>query len=239
MRSSLGASRSRLLLVDTALLVALGGLLALVVGVLGDRMIRSLLLPTSADHGSFIDHRLLVFTLIVTTTTAFLGSPPDCSGWLVRRHHPEVAQHAHEFGIRAALGASAARSPVRCCGEAFPLVSVSHGLRPASLIRDLRRLTEPMSSLLSFPRFLTAFRHETFVFLGCSPPHPPQAGSGTTRYLSDADQTATPRARMVRSDCKIASLHVPRDGRAIAAEHGANLDRGFALLKRDHNASTS
>jgi len=74
-RLALGAARARIarqLLVDSAVLVGLGGVLGLVIGAIGDALLRRLLLSNVAPSGSFIDWRLLGFTLVVTTGTVFI-----------------------------------------------------------------------------------------------------------------------------------------------------------------------
>ena len=74
-RLALGAGRARLvrqLLVDSTLLVAIGGVLGLAVGASGDILLRRLLIPDAATNGSFLDGRLLVFTLAVTAAASIL-----------------------------------------------------------------------------------------------------------------------------------------------------------------------
>jgi predicted permease len=74
-RLALGASRARIvrqLTVDSAVLVALGGVLGLMVGVIGDALLKRLLVPAGAETGSFIDVRLLLFTVLVTATAALV-----------------------------------------------------------------------------------------------------------------------------------------------------------------------
>lgn len=74
-RLALGAARARIvrqLTVDSAVLVALGGALGLVVGVIGDALLRRLLVPAGAETGSFVDRRLFLFTMLVTATTVIV-----------------------------------------------------------------------------------------------------------------------------------------------------------------------
>ena len=74
-RIALGAARRRLvrqLLVDSGLLVVLGGALGLIVGAAGDLLLRRLLLTGVAASAPFLDGRLLAFTLIVTGAAALL-----------------------------------------------------------------------------------------------------------------------------------------------------------------------
>ena len=74
-RLALGAGRARLvrqLLVDSTLLVAIGGVLGLGVGLTGDILLRRLLIPDAAPNGSLVDGRLLLFTLAVTAATSIL-----------------------------------------------------------------------------------------------------------------------------------------------------------------------
>lgn len=92
-RLALGAARARIvrqLTVDSAVLVALGGALGLVVGVIGDGLLKRLLVPSDAAAESFVDHRLLLFTVLVTAVAAlvtgilpsFAASRPELTNWL-------------------------------------------------------------------------------------------------------------------------------------------------------------
>ena len=92
-RLAIGASRARLmrqLVVDSSVLVTFGGALGLVVGGLGDALMRRLLLPAAATTESFTDYRLLLFTAIVSAIAALLtgivpslmASRTDVTNWL-------------------------------------------------------------------------------------------------------------------------------------------------------------
>ena len=74
-RLALGADRKRLvrqLTVESTVLVAFGGVLGIVLGGVGDALVRRVLLPGDAPSGAFLDRRLLLFTLLVTTIAALI-----------------------------------------------------------------------------------------------------------------------------------------------------------------------
>ena len=74
-RLALGAGRKRVvrqLVVEATVLVVLGGSLGIVVGGVGDLLVRRLLLPAGESSGPFLDPRLLFFTLLVTAIATFI-----------------------------------------------------------------------------------------------------------------------------------------------------------------------
>lgn len=74
-RLALGAARARLarqLLVDTSVLVGLGGLAGLAIGILGAQVIRARWLTEGPATASLVDGRLLAFTFLVTLVAALV-----------------------------------------------------------------------------------------------------------------------------------------------------------------------